>query len=74
MGNSSFSVDEKQLLNLDRVLLQNNKIVIFDEATGKIAENTDKEIQRIVGEAFEECTVITTVYHNSASFEHNTRL
>ena len=57
--NSNFSTGEKQLLNLARVLLQNNKIVIFDEATGKIDGNTDKEIQRIISEDFQECTIIT---------------
>ena len=57
--NSNFSIGEKQLLNLARVLLQNNKIVIFDEATGKIDGNTDKEIQRIINEDFQECTIIT---------------
>ena len=57
--NSNFSIGEKQLLNLARVLLQNNKIVIFDEATGKIDGNTDEEIQRIINEDFQECTMIT---------------
>ena len=57
--NSNFSIGEKQLLNLARVLLQNNKIVIFDEATGKIDGNTDKEIQRIISDDLKECTIIT---------------
>ena len=57
--NLSFSVGERQLLNLARVLLQGNKIVIFDEATGKIDGNTDKEIQRIIGKVSRECTVLT---------------
>ena len=59
LENSNFSIGEKQLLNLARVLLQNNKIVIFDEATGKIDGNTDKEIQRIINEDLQECTIIT---------------
>ena len=36
--NSNFSICQKQLLNLARVLLQDNKVVIFDEATGKVDE------------------------------------
>ena len=59
IDNSNFSVGEKQLLNLARVLLQNNKVVILDEATEKIDGNTNKEIQRIIDEDLKECTVIT---------------
>lgn len=57
-----FNVGERQLLNIARVLLQGNKIVIFDGATGKIDGNTDMEIERIVGEVFKECTVITIAH------------
>ena len=63
--NLSFSVGERQLLNLARVLLQGNKIVIFDEATGKIDGNTDKEIQRIIGDVFKECTILTIAHRLS---------
>ena len=59
LDSSNFSIGEKQLLILARVLLQNNKIVIFDEATGKIDKSTDKEIQRIIREDLKECTIIT---------------
>ena len=73
IDNSKFSVGEKQLLNLARVLLQNNKIVIFDEATGKIDGNTDKEIQRIIDEVCKECTVIT-IAHRLSSILHCDRV
>ena len=63
--NSSFSVGEKQLLNLARVLLQRNKIIVFDEATGKIDGNTDEEIQGIIGNVLKECTVITIAHRLS---------
>ena len=57
--NSNFSIGQKQLLNLARILLQNNKIVIFDEAIGKVDENTNKEIKRIISEHLQEYTIIT---------------
>ena len=57
--NSNFSIGQKQLINLARILVQNNKIVIFDEATGKVDENTDKEVQRIISEHLQEHTIIT---------------
>ena len=66
LSNSNFSVGEKQLLNVARVLLQENKIVVFDEATGKLDANTETEIQRIVDEVFEDCTVITIAHRLSA--------
>ena len=70
---SKFSVGEKQLLNLARVSIQNNKIVIFDEATGKMDGNTDKEIQRIIDETFKECTIIT-IGHRLSSILHCNRV
>ena len=57
--NSNFSIGQKQLINLARILVQNNKIVIFDEATGKVDENTDKEVERIISEHLQEHTIIT---------------
>ena len=64
-----FSVGERQLLNIARILLQGNKIVIFDEATGKTDGNTDREIERIVSEVFKECTVITIAHRLSATLD-----
>ena len=64
-SDSNFSLGERQLLHLTRVLLKKNKIVIFDEATGKVDKKTDEEIQKIVRDVFKDCTVITIAHRLS---------
>ena len=64
-GGSGFSVGERQLMQLARVLLKKSKIVVFDEATGKVDEITDKIIQSIIRNVFKNCTVITIAHRLS---------
>ena len=61
----NFSLGERQLLHLTRVLLKKNKIIIFDEATGKVDRKTDEDMQRIAAEVFKDCTVITIAHRLS---------
>ena len=64
-GGSSFSLGERQLIHLTRVLLKKSKVIIFDEATGKVNKKTDDDIQGIIRDVCKECTVITIAHRMS---------
>jgi ABC-type multidrug transport system fused ATPase/permease subunit len=64
-GDSDFSLGERQLLHLTRVLLKKNEIIIFDEATGKVDRKTDEDIQSVVRDVFKDRTVITIAHRLS---------
>uniref|UniRef100_A0A0N5C8T7 Multidrug resistance-associated protein 5 n=1 Tax=Strongyloides papillosus TaxID=174720 RepID=A0A0N5C8T7_STREA len=55
---SNFSSGEKQLLCLARAILRKSKIVILDEPTAFLDEQTDLIVQKCVNSSFQNCTLL----------------
>ncbi|CAD8128064.1 unnamed protein product [Paramecium sonneborni] len=60
--NSLFSVGQKQLICLARILLQNKKIIVLDEATANLDMKTDDFIQNSLKQYLKDCTLITIAH------------
>jgi ATP-binding cassette subfamily C (CFTR/MRP) protein 1 len=59
---SNVSLGQRQLISIARTILQKSKIVIIDEATSFIDNETDEQIQRVINEEFQMSTVITIAH------------
>ncbi|KAI2811396.1 Multidrug resistance-associated protein 4 [Blomia tropicalis] len=57
-----FSLGQKQLICLARIMLQDNSLVILDEPTASVDFHTDKLIQSTIRSVFAHCTVITIAH------------
>lgn len=58
----NMSAGQKQLICLARTLLKKTKILILDEATANIDNQTDSYIQSVIKKHFKNCTVMTIAH------------
>lgn len=59
---TSLSHGQRQLLSIGRALLKGGKVVLLDEPTSSVDEETDATVQRVLRDEFRGCTVITVAH------------
>ncbi|OQE04174.1 hypothetical protein PENSOL_c001G03162 [Penicillium solitum] len=69
----NFSLGERQLLALARVLVRDPRILVCDEATSAVDQDTDRAVQQTLLEEFQDRTVIC-IAHRLQTIIHYDRI